>query len=352
MPLGLFGNRFNLKKTFALGAFLQAAGILTPLCTAYFPLLATRIVFAIGTAITVPLATAIAAEWFTSRELPFVTGITMSFVNLGNAFSFIVTVPLAVAFSWNAPLTIYGTFALVCAVAWSVWGKDRPLKPAVEPPIRARVTASNLSTNARSILTQRSSILLAIAAMGVWCLGNAMGAWLPSYYHEVFKMPLEKASSITAIITGAGTVACIIGGILPLRVGRRKPFLIIPGIFMGLFAMGSVLFNNALVIYFCVAGFGFFANFHTPSLFTVPMELPGLSSRNGAIVISLMLVGGNLGNFIGPLLVGYLTDLTGSYLPGFAICAVVSLSLLVVGLLLPETGPAVRKSDFSKSRIQ
>lgn len=35
-------------------------------------------------------------------------------------------------------------------------------------------------------------------------------------------------------------------------------------------------------------------------------------------------------------MVGYLTDLTG-------FCAVLSLSLLVVGLLLPETGPGARK---------
>ena len=49
--------------------------------------------------------------------------------------------------------------------------------------------------------------------------------------------------------------------------------------------------------------------------------------------------GGNLGNFVGPLLVGYLADVTGSYLPGFFTAASFSLTLLVAGLLLPETGP-------------
>jgi cyanate permease len=43
------------------------------------------------------------------------------------------------------------------------------------------------------------------------------------------------------------------------------------------------------------------------------------------------------------LITGYLADLTGSYLPGIIIFAVFSLSLLVAGLMLPETGPAARK---------
>jgi MFS family permease len=112
---------------------------------------------------------------------------------------------------------------------------------------------------------------------------------------------------------------------------------------MGLSALGAILFNNLTVIYVSVALFGIFGNLQTPSLFTIPMELPNLSLRSGLIVVSVMQVGGNLGNFIGPLLVGYLADMTGSYLPGFITLTVTSLTLLVAGLLLPETGPKARK---------
>jgi hypothetical protein len=55
-----------------------------------------------------------------------------------------------------------------------------------------------------------------------------------------------------------------------------------------------------------------------------------------------MQVGGNLGNFVSPLVVGYLADVTGSYLPGFMVFSALSLSLLAAGLLLPETGPKAR----------
>jgi len=84
-------------------------------------------------------------------------------------------------------------------------------------------------------------------------------------------------------------------------------------------------------------------NLQAPSLFTIPMELPDMSVRSGVIVVSVMQVGGNLGNFISPLIVGYLADITGSYLPGFITFSLISLGLLLAGLLLPETGPKARK---------
>ena len=53
---------------------------------------------------------------------------------------------------------------------------------------------------------------------------------------------------------------------------------------------------------------------------------------------AIMTVGGTL-TFIAPLTAGALTDLTGSYLPGFALFAVLAWSLAVAGSRLPEPRP-------------
>jgi len=345
IPLGIATARFSLKKSFAIGAFLQAGGLLAPFCDTYFLLVLTRVCFAIGTAITVPVATAIAAEWFSARELPLINGITMSFVNLGNAIAYVATVPIATVFFWQAPMVAYGAFTVTAATAWLFFGRDKQKAPTLKTSSTTPATENGQGVTIMQALTQRSTILLSLAVMGAWSLGNAMGSWLPSYYNEVFNMPLEKASSITAVITAFGTGACILGGIIPMRVGRRKPFLIIPGIFMGVSAISAVLFNNPALIIISVASFGIFSYLQTPTLFTIPMELPNVSPRMGVLVISAMQSGGNIGNVIGPLVVGYLADTTGSYLPGFIICAVFSLGLLAAGLLLPETGYKAKRTN-------
>jgi MFS family permease len=343
IPAGIIGIRYSPKKTFAVGAVLQSAGILAFFCNSYIPLLLTRVSFAAGTVIVASIGSSIVAEWVSGRELPLVNGITMSVVNLANAVAFVATVPIALMLSWRAPIIIYGFLALTCAIAWIIFGKNRRKERQINTvrehsPIEMKPELSTFRA-----LTQRPTILLALAAMGSWCLGNTIGAWLPTYYHEVFNMPLEKASSITAIITGTGVIVCILGGLLPQRIGRRKPFLIIPGVFMGLSALCAVLFNNMMVIILMVVLYGIFSSLQVPSLYTIPFELPNASPRNAAITLFAIQCGGNFGNFMGPLIAGYVTDLTGSYLPGFIISAVFSLSLLAAGLLLPETGPAARR---------
>ena len=108
---------------------------------------------------------------------------------------------------------------------------------------------------------------------------------------------------------------------------------------MGITALSAVFFNNAVTIYISVACFGMLSGLFGPSLFTIPFELPNMSPRTSAGVAFAIQLGGNFGNFIAPLIVGYLADLTGSFLPGFVISAVLSLFMLAAGILLPETGP-------------
>jgi MFS family permease len=344
VPVGIVGARRGLKKTFAAGAFLQAAGILAPFCTSYPLLFLTRVAFAVGTAITVPMASAVVAGWFTSRELPLINGIVMSFVTLGNTFSYMMTIPLALAFSWKAPITIYGAFALTCAAAWFILGKERREEPVFPGERVITEVEKRPELSLKQALLQKSTLIFAFTLLGPFCCSNALISWLPSYYNEVFKIPLDRASAITSIFTITGAIACIIGGMLPMRIGRRKPFLIIPGMFMGLLALSCVSFNNEWIIYASVALFGIFNNIQAPSIFTIPMELPNMTPRTGGVVLAFCLGIGNFGGFLGPVIVGYLTDLTGSYWPGFMICFTLSLSLLVGGLLLPETGPKGRRT--------
>jgi MFS family permease len=340
IPIGMIGARFAVKRTFFVGALLQAAGMLAPFCPDYFTLLLTRVAFAVGTAVTVPIGTAIAAQWFSSRHLPMVNGVTMAVNRLAGAAAFAATVPLAMWttwLSWKMPIVVYGAFALTCSLAWLIFGRESP-----EAPVKATAAPSAASPHDLSfkqVIRMRPTLLLAFAVMGSWGLGNAVGAWLPAYYVEVFGMRLDHASSILAFNTIAATIACILGGIIPMQLGRRRPLLILSGGLMGISAMAAVLFNNPISIYVSVILFGILVGLETPSLFTIPMELPGMTVRSRTMVISVMQVGGNLGNFMAPLAVGYLADVTGSYLPGLFIFAALSLNLLLAGLFLPETGP-------------
>ena len=345
LPINMIVARLGLNKTFAVGAFLMSAGTLAFFTDEYLLLLLFRVIFAIGTALIVPVGTAITAEWFGSNRLPVINGIGMSFANLGHSLAFATAIPIAAAISWKAPIFVYGGFTLACAIAWAFFGRDYKTEPLEEETVSPELAQLKSELSLRQILTNRYAILLTLSVTVSWGCQNAFNSWLPDYYYNVFNIPLADASSIIAISKIGGIAASILGGILSTRLGRRKPFLIISGIFTGLSGLIAILFNNPAAIYTGVLLLGIFGPFFMSSIMTIPMEIPQISLRSGVIVVAMMLVGGNLGNFISPLFVGYLVDVTGSYLPGFITFIVLSYVLLLAGMLLPETGPAGQTSN-------
>jgi len=79
-------------------------------------------------------------------------------------------------------------------------------------------------------------------------------------------------------------------------------------------------------------------------LMTIPMELPGTDPNRVSVTFGTILTIGGIMTFLSSLTVGVITDVTGSFLPGFALFSVLAWSLAVAGFLLPETGVAERES--------
>jgi cyanate permease len=276
-------------------------------------------------------------QWFRGREAPLINGLNSSATGVGNTIAMFATVYIASAFDWKLALAIFGGIALVLALAWLIWGKEHN-EGTTEP----KSIGPSASIGIGTALRQKSTLLLGLCMAGPSVIYMAIASWLPTYYHEVFGMPLSQAGSITGLFTLIGIPVSILGGLLPMRAGLRKPFLVVPGLIIGFAALGTFLIHNMAVIYTSIILFGICEWLYLPLIFTIAMELPGMSPPVAAIVIATALALGNLAGFFGPLIVGLLTDATGSYLPGMVVCSVLSWSLFVGGLLLPETGPKAR----------
>jgi hypothetical protein len=76
------------------------------------------------------------------------------------------------------------------------------------------------------------------------------------------------------------------------------------------------------------------------------MELPGMTPEKVAIVWGSFVTLSGFGMFLSPLLVGGLRDVTGSFLPGFTVCAVAAWSLLAAGILMPQAALAQGRRQY------
>ena len=346
IPGGVLATRLGTKKTVAISALLMSSGTLSMVAPNFWTLVALRVVFGAGGGMLLPATTAVAAEWFGPRERSFVVGINLAGQGLGVASSMLLGGLAAEALrGWQPVLTIYGAAALVAFLAWMVLARTPP-----------RVAAEPDSISAKEVmkaLTDRNALILSIAAIGPFSVFTAFATWLPTYYHESFGIPLERASAQVAILPIIGVIVNPISGVVMAKLGRRKPLLFLTGVLCPIGALASFLTSNPLIIVGGIGLLGISFWLFVPALFTIPAELPGVPLERVAMVTSVALLSGNLATVFSPWLVGAMTDaLGGSYVPGLTVVALTPLLILVSAALLPETGPkaALRRDAEVKAK--
>ena len=333
IPASFFASRIGLKAALTGASLLMSAGALAPFASDFLTLVGLRVLFGISVGIALPVSSAIVVQWFGPRQLPMVNGLNLTGQSVGVALSMFTAAPLAELSGWELPLFLYGSIAFVGVVVWTILGREP--EGDGRPPMRP--SWGDLT----EVLRSRTTLILQLAVAGSFAFYTGISSWLPSYYHEVREMSLDKASAITALLPLVGIAATLIGGVASTRMGLRRPFLIVPGVLMGICALGAILFSNEVLIIGAVIMVGLWSWIYLPALFTIPMEIAGMSPQKVAITIAAVLAAGDFIAFLAPIAVGLATDLTGSYLPGLTALSAVSATLLIAGLLLPETGTRV-----------
>lgn len=328
---GLLAARLGSRRAILVGAALASVAVLAPHAPTFETLLGVRFVFGIGGAIIVTLMGAAVMEWFPRKELPLVNGLNNVAVNCGITVAMFVAVPMAASMGWKSALTYLGCTSGILALAWLILGRDGT--PAAQ--------ANTVTEDARlsDVAKMRETWLVALAFTGPLSLYLALNTWLPTHYMNAFGLSKGDAANATGLFNLVGIPSAIVGGYLCTRLGLRRPLIIAAGLLMpvaaaGMVALPTTTMRTAASIFL---GFSFFL--YVAPLFTIPMELPGMTARRVALMTGIVYSVAYFVSFLSPLVVGYIRDLTGSFIPGLLLAAGVASTLALAGFLLPETGP-------------
>ena len=337
IPGGMLVAKTPLRHVFTIGCVVAAAMGLTFLADHFSTLLFLRLVHAMAFVVIMPATAPILMRWFDVRELPVMNSLHMTFFILGIGVGTFASGPLSSVIGWQSTLVLFGASMLGVGALWLAFGRVPP--PTEERKVR-RVSLRDMLGAVRT----KTILLLGLADGAAFAQNLALTTWLPTYYNEVFEMSLTKAGSLVGLVSMVGVAASLTGGFLSARLGVRKPFLIIPGAMAGVAGMACFLFQNEAIIYAGIIGLGVASFLYLPVLMTIPMEMKGLSEGQVAVAWATMFAVATTVATIAPITVGFMTDWLGSYVPGFMLWAVLSLGLLVLGLMVPETGPRARLS--------
>jgi sugar phosphate permease len=348
VPGGMIAQKGNAKK-FIAGSIVafSLATIMTGFVQHTWQLLVLRFLVGVAEGGVFPAVLVIINNWFPNEE----RGRATSFFIMNNAIGPIITGPLSgfiiSAYSWREVFFVEGALSLVITLICVNLISNRPSEAKWISKEELDYITTKLQREQESFKnnpSSSSSLKDVFKTFEIWRLiliyffyqtgiyGFAL--WLPSLIKELTHSGISGVG-VLSIFPYIGTaVGLLVFGMLADKSMKRKKFTIVPMIGFALCLFLSVQFKDHTWVSFAfLIGCGLFIQSASSVFWTIPSLLfPAKVAAGSRGMINAI---GNLGGFMGPYLVGYLTT---HYNSGVGIYSLVV--SLIIATLLASTLPA------------
>jgi cyanate permease len=218
---------------------------------------------------------------------------------------------------WRPLFLWSGVAALGYAVVWLTVVRVVPIGGENGTGDTERASTS-VRTDLRRVLGHRDLRLMVVLGVVYLALVHGLQGWLPTVL-EARGLSADRAGQTTTLLVGAKVVGVLAIPTLADRIDARRAAVIGCG---GLAAVGvaGVIAGGATAVAalgIVIAGLG--VGGLSPLIRAIPPNLTGIGPELTGVAVGLVFAVGEIGGFLGPVLVGTLHDLTGSYVPGFGV---------------------------------
>lgn len=347
IPGGHLAERWSAKRFVTISLVVWGVlAILTGFVQNTWQLLAVRFALGVAEGGVWPATLVLLAHWFPVEERGRANNLWM----LCLPVAAIVVSPISGGIlaashnDWRILFWVEGAPALVWAAIWWWFIDDRPAdahwvsqeeRRFVEETVAAEAQHTDrpdLNTYARAFLSP-VTWLLVIMYFFATIPGYGISSFFPSMLHQI-GLPIALVGGLTALPFVMAVIGLVVVGILSDRVLKRRAFIILPMVILGVLLIAAALVRDVnipiSIALFVLAGFGLYA-FLGPFWASVSQVLP-VATVGGAMGLINAL--GNLGGFTGPFVVGYLNGRTGNFISGFVFLGACALAMAALALLL------------------
>jgi sugar phosphate permease len=355
VPTGWMGDVMGPRRVLTrVVLWWSGFTMLTGAAWNYLSLLVIRFLFGAGEAGAFPNASRSFSRWFPLQERGKANGILFLGSRLGGALAPILALLLIRNWGWRESFAVFGSIGIFWALAWYRWYRDEPSQhPAVNSQELAWIEQDSADSKAhtsenltraipwRQILT--SPNLLAICGM-YFAFGYGLYfyfTWLPTYLIQVLKFSDLAAGILAGLPFLLAGGADLLGGWLTdrlamtfnLRIARCwLGFSSFGGSAILLFAstQANDRWTKAILIALALAS----ADLALSACWAVCLDV---GRPYAGIVTGCMNTFGNLGGFLGPMVLGYAVERWNSWtLPFYVSAAVYAAGALLWLAVRPE----------------
>lgn len=290
-----------------------------------------------------PAVLILLAGWFPLRERARANSLWMACLPIASIIMAPLSGMLLDYFSWRTVLVIEGIPPILWAIVWWLAVADSPKQASwisdqertyLETTLAIEEEAKpNVGTSTYRKAFKDRKVIILIAIYFCWISGfYGFNLWLPTVIKELTGGSATTVGWLTTIPYVFSLVAMHYVSSWSDWTGNRKAAVAVPLAFAAIAMVTGQLVHNSLlnIALLCIVCMGLYAP--CGSFWAIPAQL--LRIEVLAFAMGLINAVGNLGGFLGPYLVGWVTELTGSAANAYYTLA----AILGVGVLLTTTG--------------
>jgi cyanate permease len=263
--------------------------------------------------------------WFKGRSRGTAVGIYMTGSWVGGLLALSITnsfvMPIT-GYSWRLTFVYYGLLTFMTAFAWCFLGEDT--KPTI-----AEESASMREVFTQLFKVRNVKIVLFMAPLFL-AITHGLTNWLPKILETGGLSPTTAGFVASIPVAAVIPSMLIIPRLVPLRLRGR--FVAFFALLNTIALLVAVTASGALLIMGLIL-FGI-ANSILPLLLLILMDIPEVNSRYMGSAGGMFFCIGEIGGFTGPLIMGGLVNITGTFLTGGLFLAGLSIAMFFMILFL------------------
>ena len=280
---------------------------------AFWILLLCRVGVGIGEAGCTPPANSLIADYYPPKARSTALGYYAMGVTLGGLLANVIGGPVTDAFGWRTAFLVVGAPGLVVAILFKLTVKEPP-RGHTDPPGTLRHEKPTFGDALRLLFRKPSFWTMAVATTIAAFGGYGIASFQSLFINRTFGLTTGEAAVLVnapvAATAALGTLAC---GWLAEKLAKRYPSAIawLPGFGMILcvpFYLVAFTTTNVWVCVVCLAVGAFVKYSYLAGQYTIGQGVVSAQFRAVSTAILLFVIN-LLGYGLGPLFIGFLSDL-------------------------------------------
>jgi MFS family permease len=331
IPAGMAIKRFGARKTFLIGGIFMVGGLLLlSAATTFTGLISGRGVWQIGIRFLLPALTAALVVLVPENRRSTMLGASISVSMLGTIVAQLLGAKMSETSGWPVAIQFFAVIVAVSVVIFMVFYRGAGAKSGEVLQEKKKPKTTD-GKKERSVYAMPSVWLLCLLVIFA-CEEGLVDVFARLQMKDIWGTGTVEFAQITGIGIFIAAFTVLIAGWCGDRFGRWN-MLILTGALntlIGLFLLFGQFDRKGLYI----AGLLIAKALQmVTTLFVNSMAPSFLKGRDIGPIIAIIMLGGGLGQYLGPQVIGILKDTTGNYTAGWgyiAICGVAA-TLLATG---------------------